>query len=79
MQLVNTYFFQSQFSRTYDRLHRLADVTVEEYKTIFIVTIQFVGYASPSVLNWRVSKKVTKNHHYAAAIVADAARIKGNI
>ena len=79
MTLVNTYFFQSQFSRTYDRLHRLADVTVEEYKTIFVVTIQFVGYATPSVLNWRVSKKITKNHHYAAAHVADLARIKGNI
>lgn len=79
MQLVNTYFFQSQFSRTYDRLHRLADVTVEEYKTIFIVTIQFKGYASPSVLNWSVSKRVAKTPHYAAAIVAGEARIKGNI
>lgn len=79
MTLVNTYFFQSQFSRTYDRLHRLANVIVEEYKTIFIVTIQFEGYASPSVLNWRVSKKVAKNHRYAAAHIADLARIKGNI
>lgn len=79
MILVNTYFFQSQFSRTFDRLHRLANVTVEEYKTVFLVTIQFVGYECPSVLDWRVSKRITKNPHFAAAHVADEARLKGNI
>lgn len=79
MTLVNTYSYKSQFSRTFDKLHCLAVVTVEEYKTIFMVTIHFVGYECPSVLNWKVSKKFTKNPYDAVDFVANEARINGDI
>lgn len=79
MKLVNSYFFVSLPPRSYDKSHRSAHITVEEYVTFYSVTIHFHHYECPSVLDWRISKKQAKDYKSAYLLVADEAFKRGNI
>ena len=79
MKLVTTYSFYREVPRTYDRLNNVARVFIEEYKTFYSVTIRLEGYACPSVVDFRVSKKKTQNPKIAALGVIMGAYCRGLI
>ncbi len=79
MKYVTTYTFVKKVPRSYDKSNKFAKVIVEEYKTVYSVSVQIIGYACPSVLDFRVSKKKTTNPYVAALGVVMGAYSNGNI
>lgn len=79
MKYVTTHTFVKKVPRSYDKSNQFAKIIVEEYKTVYSVSVQIVGYACPSVLDFRVSKKKTNNPYIAALGVVMGAYTIGNI
>ena len=79
MQVINERTAQIKVKRSYDKANQWARATVTECKTIYLVTIQILGYSLPSVLEWKISKKEAANMLEAAMKIAEKAYINGNL
>ena len=79
MQVINERTAQIKVKRSYDKASQWAKATVTECKTIYLVTIQIMGYSLPSVLEWKISKKEAANMLEAAMKIAEKAYINGNL
>lgn len=65
--------------RSYDRRNNIVTAYVTESATNWYVTLKVLGYACPSVLEWKVSKREAKSAREAAEQILMEAKIKGNI
>ena len=79
MKIMNERTAQIKVKRSYDKANQWAKATVTECKTIYLVTIQILGYSLPSVLEWKISKKEAPNMLVAAMKIAERAYINGNL
>ena len=79
MQVINERTAQIKVKRSYDKANQWAKVIVTECKTIYLVSIQILGYSLPSVLEWKISKKEAANMLEAAMKIAEKAYINGNL
>ena len=79
MKVMNERTAQIKVKRSYDEANNWAKVIVTECKTIYLVTIQIIGYSLPSVLGWKISKKEAANMLVAAMKIAEKAYISGNL
>ena len=79
MKVIKEHEFTQKVNRTYDKGNNMAKIYVTEYATLYLVTIQLLGYACPSVYEWKAYKKEAKTMDEAVrAIIAEAIK-KGNI
>ena len=79
MKVIKEQEFTQVVNRTYDKGYNIAKIYVTEYATLYLVTIQLLGYACPSVYEWKAYKKEAKPMDEAVrAIIAEAIK-KGNI
>ena len=79
MKVIKEHEFTQAVNRTYDKGNNIAKVYVTECATLSLVTIQLLGYACPSVYEWKAYKKEAKTMDEAVrAIIAEAIK-KGNI
>ena len=79
MKVIKEQEFTQVVNRTYDKGNNIAKIYVTEYATLYLVTIQLLGYACPSVYEWKAYKKEAKTIDEAVrAIIAEAIK-KGNI
>ena len=79
MKVIKEHEFTQKVNRTYDKSNNIAKIYVTEYATLYLVTIQLLGYACPSVYEWKAYKKEAKTIDEAVrAIIAEAIK-KGNI
>ena len=79
MKVINERTAQIKVKRSYDKANQWAKATVTECKTIYLVTIQILGYSLPSVLEWKISKNAAANMFEAAMKIAGKAYINGNL
>ena len=79
MKLIKEQEFTQEVDRTYDKGNNIAKIYVTEYATLYLVTIQLVGYACPSVYEWKVYKKEAKTMDEAVRMIIAEATKKGNI
>ena len=79
MKVINERTAQIKVKRSYDTANQWAKATVTECKTIYLVTIQILGYSLPSVLEWKISKKEAANMLEATMKIAENAYISGNL
>ena len=79
MKVMNERTAQIKVKRSYDEANNWAKVTVTECKTIYLVTIQIIGYSMPSVLDWKISKKEAANMLDAVTRIAKKAYNNGNL
>ena len=79
MRVIKEHEFTQKVNRTYDKSNNIAKIYVTECATLYLVTIQLLGYACPSVYEWKAYKKEAKTMDEAVrAIIAEAIK-KGNI
>ena len=79
MKVIKEHEFTQKVNRTYDKGNNIAKIYVTECATLYLVTIQLLGYACPSVCEWKAYKKEAKTIDEAVrAIIAEAIK-KGNI
>ena len=69
--------YHIKVARSYDKASQWAQVCVTEHKTIYLVTIHILGYALPSVQEWRISKKDASSIIDAVNKIAHQAYMKG--
>ena len=79
MKVIKEHEFTQEVNRTYDKGYNIAKIYVTECKTLFLVTIQLLGYACPSVYEWKAYKKEAKTMDEAVRTVIAEAIKKGNI
>ena len=79
MKVLKSTSLQMKVKRSYDFASQWAKVIVTECKTIYLVSIIVIGYALPSVIEWRISKKDAKDAFEAANIVAYKAYLRGEL
>ena len=79
MKLIKEQEFTQEVDRTYDKGNNIAKIYVTEYATLYLVTIQLVGYACPSVYEWKAYKKEAKTMDEAVRTIIAEAIKKGNI
>ena len=79
MKVLKSTSIQMKVKRSYDFANQWAKLIVTECKTIYLVTVIVVGYALPSVAEWRISKKDAKDATEAANIVAYKAYLRGEL
>ena len=79
MKVLKSTSLQMKVKRSHDFANQWAKVIVTECKTIYLVTVIVVGYALPSVIEWRISKKDAKDAFEAANIVAYKAYLRGEL
>ena len=79
MKVIKEHEFTQKVNRTHDKSNNIAKIYVTECATLYLVTIQLLGYACPSVYEWKAYKKEAKTMDEAVrAIIAEAIK-KGNI
>lgn len=49
MKIIKEHEFTQEVNRTYDKGNNIAKIYVTECATLYLVTIQLLGYACPSV------------------------------
>ena len=79
MKVLNERSAQIKFNRSFDKANQWGKATVTESATNYYVTIHIFGYALPSVLEWKISKKEAANMLVAAMKIAEKAYISGNL
>lgn len=79
MKVIKEHELTQEVNRTYDKGNNIAKIYVTEYATLYLVTIQLLGYACPSVYDWKVYKKEAKTMEEAARTIIAEAIKKGNI
>ena len=79
MKIIKESEFTQEVNRTYDKGYNIAKIYVKECATLYLVTIQLVGYACPSVYEWKVYKKEAKTMDEAVRMIIAEATKKGNI
>ena len=79
MKVLKSTSIQMKVKRSYDFTNQWAKVIVTECKTIYLVTVIVIGYALPSVAEWRISKKDAKDAFEAANIIAYKAYLRGEL
>ena len=79
MKVIKEQELTQVVNRTYDKGNNIAKIYVTECATLYLVTIQLLGYACPSVYEWKAYKKEAKTIDEAVrTIIAEAVK-KGNI
>ena len=61
MKVIKEHEFTQKVNRTYDKGNNIAKIYVTECATLYLVTIQLLGYACPSVYEWKAYKKRSEN------------------
>ena len=79
MKVIKEHEFTQEVNRTYDKGNNIAKIYVTEYATLYLVTIQLLGYACPSVYEWKAYKKDAKTMDEAVRMIIAEATKKGNI
>ena len=79
MKVIKEYEFTQEVNRTYDKGNNIAKIYVTEYATLYLVTIQLLGYACPSVYEWKAYKKEAKTMEEAVRTIIAEAIKRGNI
>ena len=79
MKVIKEHEFTQEVNRTYDKGNNIAKIYVTECATLYLVTIQLLGYACPSVHEWKVHKKEAKTMEEAVRTIIAEATKKGNI
>ena len=79
MKAIKEYEFTQEVNRTYDKGNNIAKIYVTECATLYLVTIQLLGYACPSVYEWKAYKKEAKTMDEAVRTIIAEAIKKGNI
>ena len=79
MKVIKEYEFTQEVNRTYDKGNNIAKIYVTECATLYLVTIQLLGYACPSVYEWKAYKKEAKTMDEAVRAIIDEAIKRGNI
>ena len=79
MKAIKEQEFTQVVNRTYDKGNNIAKIYVTEYATLYLVTIQLLGYACPSVYEWKAYKKDAKTMDEAVRMIIAEAIKKGNI
>ena len=79
MKVIIEQEFTLEVNRTYDKSNNIAKIYVTESATLYLVTIQLLGYACPSVYEWKAYKKEAKTMEEAVRTIIAEAIKKGNI
>ena len=79
MKVIKEHEFTQEVNRTYDKGNNIAKIYVTECATLYLVTIQLLGYACPSVHDWKAYKKEAKTMEEAVRTIIAEAIKKGNI
>ena len=79
MKVIKEYEFTQEVNRTYDKGNNIAKIYVTECATLYLVTIQLLGNACPSVYEWKAYKKEAKTMDEAVRTIIAEAIKKGNI
>ena len=79
MKVIKEHEFTQEVNRTYDKGNNIAKIYVTECATLYLVTIQLLGYACPSVHEWKAYKKEAKTMDEAVRTIIAEAIKKGNI
>ena len=79
MKVIKEREFTQTVNRTYDKGNNIAKIYVAECVTLYLVTIQLLGYACPSVYEWKAYKKEAKTMDEAVRTIIAEAIKKGNI
>ena len=79
MKVIKEHEFTYEVNRTYDKDNNIAKIYVTECATLYLVTIQLLGYACPSVYEWKAYKKDAKTMYDALRMIVAEAIKKGNI
>ena len=79
MKVIKEHEFIQKVNRTYDKSNNNAKIYVTECATLYLVTIQWLGYACPSVYEWEAYKKEAKTMDEAVRTIIAEAIKKGNI
>ena len=79
MKVIKEQEFTQEVNRTYDKSNNIAKIYVTECATLYLVTIQLLGYACPSVYEWKAYKKEAKTMQEAVRMIISEAIKKGNI
>ena len=79
MKVIKEHEFTQEVNRTYDKGNNIAKIYVTECATLYLVTIQLLGYACPSVQDWKVYKKEAKTMDKAVRTIIAEAIKRGNI
>ena len=79
MKVIKEHEFTQEVNRTYDKGNNIAKIYVTECATLYLVTIQLLGYACPSVQDWKVYKKEAKTMDEAVRTIIAEPIKKGNI
>lgn len=79
MKVIKEREFTQTVNRTYDKDNNIAKIYVTECATLYLVTIQLLGYACPSVYEWKAYKKEAKTMDEAVRTIITEAIKKGNI
>ena len=79
MKVIKEHEFTQEVNRTYDKDNNIAKIYVTECATLYLVTIKLLGYACPSVYEWKAYKKDAKTMYDALRMIVAEAIKKGNI
>ena len=79
MKVIKEHEFTQKVNRTYDKSNNIAKIYVTECATLYLVTIQLLGYACPSVYEWKAYKKDAKTMDESVRMIIAEAIKKGNI
>ena len=79
MKVIKEHENTQKVNRTYDKSNNSAKIYVTECATLYLVTIQLLGYACPSVYEWKAYKKEAKTMDEAVRTIIAEAIKKGNI
>ena len=79
MKVIKEQEFTQEVNRTYDKSNNIAKIYVTECATLYLVTIQLLGYACSSVYEWKAYKKDAKTMDEAVRMIIAEATKKGNI
>ena len=79
MKVIKEQEFTQEVNRTYDKGNNIAKIYVSECATLYLVTIQLLGYACPSVYEWKAYKKEAKTMEEAVRTIIAEAIKRGNI
>ena len=79
MKVIKELEFTQEVNRTYDKGNNIAKIYATECATLYLITIQLLGYACPSVYEWKAYKKEAKTMEEAVRTIIAEAIKKGNI
>ena len=79
MKVIKEQKFTQEVNRTYDKGNNIAKIYITECATLYLVTIQLLGYACPSVYEWKAYKKEAKTMDEAVRTIIAEAIKRGNI